>query len=124
MYLVLRRDLLTELKWPIGAVATQTAHAATACIWAFREDSDVLQYMEDLEHMRKVTLEVGTMKKQLSMQLQVKDETELRSVEERLKTAGVAQRMWMEDGQAVCLAVKPCERGLVAPLLRHLSLFR
>lgn len=58
MYLLLRRDLLTELKWPLGALITQAAHAATAVLWEHRTDEDVLKYMEDLDRMRKVTLQV------------------------------------------------------------------
>lgn len=58
MYLILRRDLLEKLKWPIGALVSQGAHAATACLWKFRDDPEVLSYMSNLEHMRKVTLEV------------------------------------------------------------------
>ncbi len=58
MYLVLRRDLLTELKWPLGALITQAAHAATAVLWEYRTDEEVLKYMDDLNAMRKVTLQV------------------------------------------------------------------
>lgn len=36
MYLVLRRDLMTSLGWPMGAVCTQAAHAASAAMWLFR----------------------------------------------------------------------------------------
>jgi len=111
MYILLRKDLLTELKWPIGAVATQAAHAASACIWTFRDDPDVMAYMKDLEHMRKVTLAI-------------KDEAELRTMEEQLKSGGVQYYCWIEDDQAVCIAIKPMERGSVSGLVRHLSLFQ
>ncbi|VDK59759.1 unnamed protein product [Gongylonema pulchrum] len=58
MYLVLRSDLISDLKWTVGAVATQAAHAATACIWTFREDNEVMEYMNDISRLRKVTLKV------------------------------------------------------------------
>lgn len=58
MYVILRSDLLTDLKWSIGALATQAAHAATACVWTFREDNEVMEYMKDISHLRKVTLKV------------------------------------------------------------------
>lgn len=58
MYLIMRFDLISDLKWSIGAVATQAAHAATACIWTFREDSEVMEYMNDISHLRKVALKV------------------------------------------------------------------
>lgn len=58
MYLILRSDLSTEFKWPLGAILTQIAHAATACIWTFRNDNDVIEYMNKLDSMHKVTLKV------------------------------------------------------------------
>lgn len=66
MYIILRSDLLTELKWPVGAIATQAAHAATACIWCFREDFEVAEYMKDIDHLRKVTLKVLALNSVLS----------------------------------------------------------
>lgn len=59
MYLVLRRDLLTALNWPLGALVTQGCHAATAVIWQHKDDEHVKQYMAEMDSMRKVTLEVS-----------------------------------------------------------------
>lgn len=59
MYLILRSDLISLPNWTLGAVFTQIAHASTACLWTFRDDPDVVAYMEDMDHMRKVTLKVG-----------------------------------------------------------------
>ena len=58
MYLILRADLISDLKWPLGAVFTQVAHASTACIWTFKDEPEVKEYMEDIENMHKVTLKV------------------------------------------------------------------
>jgi peptidyl-tRNA hydrolase len=58
MYLILRSDLITDLKWPLGAIFTQIAHAATACIWTFREEPEVQEYMKQMDSMHKVTLKV------------------------------------------------------------------
>ncbi|KAH7714663.1 hypothetical protein AAVH_17971 [Aphelenchoides avenae] len=111
MYLVLRSDLITLPNWTLGAVFTQIAHAATACLWTFREDPDVVAYMEDMDHMRKVTLKVET-------------EAELRSVEEALKNAQIQHKTWIEDNMAVCIAVKPQLRSLVKPVLGKLPLYK
>jgi hypothetical protein len=59
MYLLLRKDLETTFKWPIGALCTQAAHAATACLWTYRDDPDVIAYMNDMDHMHKITLAVS-----------------------------------------------------------------
>lgn len=59
MYFILRSDLSTTLNWPLGAIFTQIAHAATACIWTFREDKEVVDYMNEMDTMHKVTLKVS-----------------------------------------------------------------
>ncbi len=53
-YVVLRTDLWMDLGWPLGSVAAQAAHAATACQWVFRDDPHTVEYMADIDHMRKV----------------------------------------------------------------------
>lgn len=58
MYIILRRDLLTQLNWPFGALITQACHASTAVLWMARDDSICHQYMENMDNMRKITLEV------------------------------------------------------------------
>ncbi|KHN72421.1 Putative peptidyl-tRNA hydrolase PTRHD1 [Toxocara canis] len=110
MYLVLRSDLITALKWPLGAVVTQGAHAATACIWSYKDDEDVIEYMKDVNHMRKVTL-------------QVENENELKSIEKVLIDNNIDYRVWVEDDMPVCIAVKPQPRNVVHKHLRHLRLY-
>ncbi|MCP9265685.1 Low molecular weight phosphotyrosine protein phosphatase [Dirofilaria immitis] len=87
MYLIMRSDLITDLKWSVGAVAAQAAHAATACIWTFREDSEVMEYMKDISHLRKVTLKVL-------------NESELRNLEKKLQDCNVDYYLWTEDRMA------------------------
>ena len=62
MYMVLRKDLTTLPGWNTGALVTQGAHAATACLWEFKDDANVQAYMapECIDHMHKVTLAVST----------------------------------------------------------------
>lgn len=57
-YIVVRRDLIDTLKWPFGAVITQACHAATAIIHLTYDDEYTKLYLEDLDNMHKVVLEV------------------------------------------------------------------
>ncbi|VDP27807.1 unnamed protein product [Heligmosomoides polygyrus] len=88
MYLVLRRDLMPALGWPMGAVCTQAAHAASAAMWIFRNDPNTEEYAKELDSMHKVTLGV-----------------------------------WVEDGQSVCIALKPYPKEQVKNALKGLKLF-
>ena len=55
-YVVLRRDLWTELDWPLGSVVAQGCHAATAALWLTRDSPDTQLYCAEanLDHMHKV----------------------------------------------------------------------
>uniref|UniRef100_A0A915Q483 Phosphotyrosine protein phosphatase I domain-containing protein n=1 Tax=Setaria digitata TaxID=48799 RepID=A0A915Q483_9BILA len=110
MYLILRSDLVTDLKWSFGAVVAQAAHAATACIWTFREDNDVVEYMNDIARLRKVTLKVP-------------NESELRSIEKKLQDGNVDYYLWTEDSMAVCIALKPQLKSFIEHHVKHLKLF-
>lgn len=57
-YVVVRRDLLDVLKWPVGAVIAQACHACTAVIHLNYEDDMTKEYLKDLDNMHKVVLEV------------------------------------------------------------------
>lgn len=54
----MRSDLIKTLKWPLGAVIAQGCHAATAVCHLFRDDVFTQKYLEDLDRMFKVVLEV------------------------------------------------------------------
>lgn len=58
-YVVVRGDLITLLKWPIGAVIAQACHACTAVTHLFHEDPHMQTYLADLDNMHKVVLEVN-----------------------------------------------------------------
>ena len=111
LYLILRSDLISELKWPLGAVFTQVAHAATQIIWTFRDDPDVIAYMKDMENMHKVTLRVD-------------NEEVLIAESIKLKNSNIDHRVWIEDNMPVAIAIKPMERELIKPHLKHLSLYK
>lgn len=59
-YIALRGDLLKVQKWPIGAMVAQGCHASTAVIHMYRDHSNVVEYLSDLDRMHKVVLEVLT----------------------------------------------------------------
>ncbi|KHJ92843.1 hypothetical protein OESDEN_07259 [Oesophagostomum dentatum] len=110
MYLVLRRDLMSSLGWPMGAVCTQAAHAASAVMWLFRNDPNTAEYAKELDSMHKVTLGVDS-------------EDELKKIEERLKGKKVDYKVWVEDGQKVCIALKPYPKDQVKACFKGLKLY-
>ena len=57
-YVVVRKDLVKELKWPTGALIAQACHACTAVIHLFYKDENTQSYLADLDRMHKVVLEV------------------------------------------------------------------
>ncbi|KAF7639342.1 hypothetical protein Mgra_00001306 [Meloidogyne graminicola] len=111
MYLILRADLITDLKWSIGAVFTQIAHASTACIWSFKDDPEVKEYMADLNNMHKVTLKVN-------------NEPELLEQSKKLTSGGIQHKIWNEDGMAVCIAIKPQQKQKLKQFIGNLPLFK
>jgi len=57
-YVVVRKDLLSVLKWPVGAVIAQACHASSAVMYLFRDDPLTKDYTADLDRMHKCVLEV------------------------------------------------------------------
>ena len=55
-YIVLRKDLVDTMKWPLGSVISQGCHAAVAAVWLFKDDPVTAEYCssENLDHMHKV----------------------------------------------------------------------
>jgi hypothetical protein len=45
-------------KWPLGACMAQVAHSVSALLWTHNDNDNVKEYMNDMEHMRKVVLQV------------------------------------------------------------------
>ncbi|XP_060907599.1 putative peptidyl-tRNA hydrolase PTRHD1 [Labrus mixtus] len=112
-YVVVRSDLVHKLSWPLGAVITQACHAATAAIHLHYEDPDTQRYLAELDSMHKVVLGAP-------------DEAALSSLSENLSQAGVAHKLWIEQPENIptCLALKPCPKETVQPLLRKFKLFK
>ncbi|XP_070782488.1 putative peptidyl-tRNA hydrolase PTRHD1 [Enoplosus armatus] len=112
-YVVVRSDLVHKLSWPLGAVITQACHAATAAIHLHYGDPDTQRYLAELDSMHKVVLGAP-------------DEAALSSLSENLTQAGVAHKLWIEQPENIptCLALKPCPKESVQPLLRKFKLFK
>ncbi|KAL9260609.1 putative peptidyl-tRNA hydrolase PTRHD1 [Drosera capensis] len=110
-YVVLRRDLIEE--WPMGSVVTQGCHAAVAAVWMSREDEETRQYCGDgnIDSMHKVTLEV-------------KGETQMLNLSEKLMAGGIVHKLWIEQPENIptCLATKPYPKSSVASFFKKLKL--
>lgn len=110
-YVVLRRDLADA--WPMGSVVAQGCHAAVAAVWAHRDHPDTAAYCapDNLDRMHKVTLEV-------------KGETQLKNLAEKLEAAGVRHKLWIEQPENIptCIATAPCPKSQVASFFRKLKL--
>ncbi|KAL5709633.1 hypothetical protein ACHQM5_020298 [Ranunculus cassubicifolius] len=111
-YVVLRRDLIDT--WPLGSVVTQGCHASVSAIWANKDDVHTVSYCSPnkIDSMHKVTLEV-------------KSETQLLNLSEKLKAGNVAHKLWIEQPENVptCLATKPYPKSAVASFFKKLKLY-
>ncbi|KAG8011463.1 putative peptidyl-tRNA hydrolase PTRHD1 [Nibea albiflora] len=110
-YVVVRSDLVHKLSWPLGAVITQACHAATAAIHLHYADADTQRYL----------VRAG-----LHAQGGARDEAALSGLSDTLTQAGVAHKLWIEQPENIptCLALKPCPKETVQPLLRKFKLFK
>ena len=57
--IVVRRDLLSTMEWPVGSVIAQACHACLAVAWEHREDACVADYLASgkINSMHKVIKE-------------------------------------------------------------------
>ncbi|KAG0527343.1 hypothetical protein BDA96_06G225600 [Sorghum bicolor] len=110
-YVVLRRDLADA--WPLGSVVAQGCHAAVSAVWAHRDHPDTAAYCapDNLDRMHKVTLEV-------------KGETQLKNLSEKLQAAGVRHKLWIEQPENIptCIATAPCPKSQVSSFFKKLKL--
>eukprot|EP00897_Mesotaenium_endlicherianum_P006587 jgi/Mesen1/5957/ME000301S05085 len=114
-HIIMRRDLVDTLNWPLGSVVSQGCHASVAAMWMYKDDAVVQRYCgpDNLDSMHKVVLEV-------------KGEMQLRKLSEKLAEAGVDHKLWIEQPEnvATCLATKPHHKADVAPHFKRLKLFK
>lgn len=57
-YVVVRKDLISALRWPLGAVIAQACHASSAVMFLYHDDPVTKEYTSDLDRMHKCVLEV------------------------------------------------------------------
>lgn len=112
-YVVVRSDLLKELKWPVGAVIAQACHAVTAVTHLFYNDEATQEYLKDLDNMHKVVLEAS-------------DENSLVSLKEKLEFDGVKHKLWIEQPENIptCLVAKPYPKEEVQKYFKKFKLFK
>jgi len=110
-YVVMR----TDLKWTLGALAAQAAHAAVAAVWMTNDAADTKAYCapEAIDSMHKVVLGCGSRE-------------QLEKIADTLRTDGVAFKLWNEQPENVptCLATAPAEKAAVAAYFAGLKLLR
>ena len=112
-FVVVRRDLLKTLEWPVGSVIAQACHACLAVAWEHKEDAEVAAYLSDLDSMHKVVKEV-------------KGEPQLSTLAQKLTSEGLDFKLWIEQPENIptAIALKPYPRSKVAPLLKKYQLFK
>ena len=114
-YVVLRSDLWKEQGWPLGSLAAQAAHAATAALWLSRETEETKSYCspEAIDGMTKVVLEAD-------------NESTLREMAEALTRPGISHKLWVEqpEDEATALAASPQRKSVLAPAFAGLKLCR
>ncbi|CAL8075779.1 unnamed protein product [Calicophoron daubneyi] len=110
-YIVVRRDLITKLGWPLGAIVAQGCHAATAAIHSFHDCPDTVVYLEQLDRMHKVVLGVD-------------GEPELRALHEKLASGNIDHYLWTEQPENICtaLATRPYTKSTIQSYFKGLKL--
>eukprot|EP00854_Cymbomonas_tetramitiformis_P002261 gene2261-2979_t len=112
-YVVLRKDLVDTMGWPLGSVVAQACHAATAALWMSRDDEIAQSYCspENIDSMHKVVLEV-------------KGEAQLNTLAQKLTDAGVLHKLWIEQPEnfPTCIATKPYPKAEVAQYFKKCKL--
>ncbi|CAG5046391.1 unnamed protein product [Parnassius apollo] len=112
-YILLRSDLLKDLGWSIGALVAQACHASSAVLYIFKDDEYTVQYMNDLDSMHKVVLEIP-------------NEESLRKIAEKLKENSIDCKLWIEQPENIptCLALKPYPKEEVKKFVGKFKLFK
>lgn len=112
-YVVVRGDLLKELKWPVGALIAQACHAATAVTHLYYEDDHMATYLKDLDNMHTVVLEAS-------------DESSLMGLKSKLEEADVKHKLWFEQPENIptCIAAKPYPKEEIQKYFKKFKLFK
>ncbi|KAF5936394.1 hypothetical protein HYC85_027523 [Camellia sinensis] len=121
-YVVLRRDLIDT--WPLGSVVTQGCHASVSAIWSHMDDPHTLDYCSptNLDSMHKAKNELLCQRPRVT--LEVKGETQIRNLSEKLTAGDIAHKLWIEQPENIptCLATKPYPKSVVSSFFKKLKL--
>lgn len=111
-YVVVRSDLIKDLKWPVGAVIAQACHAVTATTHLFYNEEHTQLYLKDLDNMHKVVLE--------------SDEDSLMKLEKTLLENNVSHKLWIEQPENIptCIVSKPYPKEEIQKYFKKFKLFR
>ncbi|CAH1118808.1 unnamed protein product [Phaedon cochleariae] len=112
-YIVVRSDLVKELKWPVGAVIAQACHAVAAVTHLFYQDEHTQQYLADLDNMHKVVL-------------QAPDDGSLLALRDKLEEHNIKNKLWIEQPENIptCLVAKPYPKDQVQKYFQKFKLFK
>ncbi|GER34388.1 peptidyl-tRNA hydrolase II family protein [Striga asiatica] len=135
-YVVLRRDLIDS--WPLGSLVTQGCHASVAAIWTNKDDPDTLRYCSPcpvlgflaqlnvklLVFWSYELMSLSWQIYQMQVTLEVKGEAQILNLSDKLKTDGIAHKLWIEQPENIptCLATKPYPKSLVSLYFKKLKL--
>ncbi|CAM8958604.1 unnamed protein product [Rhodiola kirilowii] len=88
-------------------------HASVCAIWTNKDDPLTAEYCSpsNIDSMHKVTLEV-------------KGETQILNLSEKLKTGGIDHKLWIGQPENIptCLATKPYLKSIVSSYFKKLKL--
>lgn len=108
-------DYEQHYRWNIGGLIANGSHASISVITSQLNDSDVIAYIDPHnEHqMHKIVLSVN-------------NDQELLIIAHRLDENNIIYKLWIEQPESIpsCLAIKPYQRKIIAPLMKDLKLFR
>lgn len=149
-YIIVNKDIITKLGWPLGAIIAQCCHATTAVGHLFKDDAEVKTYFDDIDNMHKVVLEVrptcnnsSTINIKFSdsiarcpcifcivfvkfQHFQIGSEDELRKLSADLTTNEIKHKLWIEQPEniATCIAFKPYEKDAVKKFTKKYKMLK
>ncbi|XP_028404308.1 putative peptidyl-tRNA hydrolase PTRHD1 [Dendronephthya gigantea] len=112
-YIAIRKDLSSTLNWPAGAVIAQACHACSAVIVSYKDDPYTVDYVQDLDRMHKVIVEVPS-------------EEALTKLSTKLSENKMDFKLWVEqpENYATCLATKPYPREEISKFFKKFKLYQ
>lgn len=113
-YIILRRDLKKMKNYNDGAIIAQACHASTAILYKTIDDEITKLYLNDLDRMHKIILNLDG------------GENELNELSQVLKTNSIEHYCWIEQPENIptAIAVKPYHKKDVEEFFSKYKLYR